>query len=101
MFYCMWVGALCQITTKMQKCKDGLYFFALQVEDISGYVKDSFRQFYEKSDTILQQPHKCFIMAVEGITNSLWLKYGNRVPLLKAPPYKDHSKEEKNKSDEE
>ena len=55
--------------------------------------------FYEESDKILQQPHKCFLRAEEEIKNSLWLKYGNRVPLIKAPMYKDHIKEKKIESE--
>ena len=55
--------------------------------------------FYELSDKILQQPHKCFIRAADEIGNNLWLKYGNRVGKLNAPIYKDHSKEKKDESE--
>ena len=64
-------------------------------------VSKLWSEFYEDGDKILQQPHKCFIRAVDEIKNSLWLKYGSRITTLKAPHYKDHTKEKKSELAEE
>ena len=64
-------------------------------------VGKSWADFYEETDKILQQPHKCFLRAADEIKNSFWLKYGNRIPQLKAPIYKDHSKEKENDKEDD
>ena len=38
----------------------------------------------------LLPPHKCYLRVAYQIFDCFWLKYGNKIPKLKAPFYKDH-----------
>ena len=39
---------------------------------------------------VLVPPHKCFLRVAFQVFDCTWLKYGNRIPRLKAPVYRDH-----------
>ena len=54
--------------------------------------------FYNETENVLQQPHKCYLRVGDEVRNSMWLKYGKRFPKIKAAVYKDHRKAEKNKN---
>ena len=41
------------------------------------------------------KPHKCYLRVLSHVLDCFWLKYGNRVPKLDAPAFKDHRVEAK------
>ena len=53
-------------------------------------VHTMWANYYKELNVTLEKPNKGYIKLAGKLQDVLWLRWGSRSPLCKAPPYRDH-----------